>query len=98
MVPLDEGDLARLGVVSPDPDTAGPETATTMPTSRIVVNCITRGQALQINGPIGEEGWKEVVKLEIRDCIAEDRSIQVSHAISAETFIQLLASRNAGLQ
>lgn len=100
MVPLNEGDAARLGDVAPDlaENTAELEMAANTLTSRIVLNNITQGQALQINGPIGEEGWREVAKLEIRDNKAENKSIQVNHAISADVFAQLLAARNAGLQ
>ncbi|TGO26626.1 hypothetical protein BPAE_0056g00480 [Botrytis paeoniae] len=62
--------------------------------SRIVLKNVTRDQALQINGPIGEKGWREVSQLEIRDNEAAGNGLQVNHAISEDMFIQLLAHRD----
>ncbi|TGO10022.1 hypothetical protein BTUL_0147g00260 [Botrytis tulipae] len=62
--------------------------------SRVVLKNVTRDQALQINGPIGEKGWREVSQLEIRDNEAAGNGLQVNHAISEDLFIQLLAHRD----
>ncbi|TGO54989.1 hypothetical protein BCON_0098g00110 [Botryotinia convoluta] len=61
---------------------------------RIVVKNVVREQALQINAPIGEKGWREAVQLEIRDNEAAGNSIQINHAISEDLFNRLLAHRN----
>jgi len=65
--------------------------------SRVVINNLSKDQALQINGPIGEKGWIEVSRLEIRDNEACGESIQVNHATSMEVFDKLLVSRSVGL-
>ncbi|TGO69373.1 hypothetical protein BELL_0777g00010 [Botrytis elliptica] len=62
--------------------------------SRVVLKNVSRDQALQINGPIGEKGWREVSQLEIRDNEAAGNGLQVNHAISEDMFIQLLAHRD----
>ncbi|KAF7928949.1 uncharacterized protein EAE97_009791 [Botrytis byssoidea] len=62
--------------------------------SRVVLKNVTRDQALQINGPIGEKGWREVSQLEIRDNEAAGNGLQVNHAISEDLFMQLLAHRD----
>ncbi|KAK8910236.1 hypothetical protein QC760_001201 [Botrytis cinerea] len=62
--------------------------------SRIVLNNVVREQALQINGPVGEKGWREAFQLEVRDNQAAGNSIQVNHAISEDMFNKLLAHKN----
>ncbi|KAF5876587.1 uncharacterized protein Bfra_002992 [Botrytis fragariae] len=62
--------------------------------SRVVLKNVTRDQALQINGSIGEKGWREVSQLEIRDNEATGNGLQVNHAISEDMFFQLLAHRD----
>lgn len=64
-------------------------------TSRVIINNSTEGQALQINGPIGEIGWREVSHLEIRNNRATGSSIQLNHATSIDVFKQMLAARAA---
>ncbi|KAF7857810.1 uncharacterized protein EAF02_011177 [Botrytis sinoallii] len=61
---------------------------------RIVSNNVAREQALQINAPIGEKGWREAFQLKIRDNEAAGNSIQINHAISEDLFNRLLAHRN----
>jgi hypothetical protein len=100
MVPLSDSDISCLRSDRPVPlhaAAAALESAASTSTSRIVINNMTEGQALQINGPVGESGWKEVVQLEIRDNRAANKSIQVNHAISEDIFDRLLAARVAGL-
>jgi hypothetical protein len=101
MVPLSDTDIACLNSnnpVLPHADAVALEPPADSSTSRIVINNITEGQALQINGPIGESGWREVVHLEIKNNRAGNQSIQVNHAISEENFQRLLAARIAGSQ
>jgi hypothetical protein len=100
MVPLSDDDIASLGD-EVTPSTGDPEAATSSsanansPTSGIVLNNTTKEQALQINGPIGEKGWREVSRLEIRNKEAVGRGIQVNHATSLDVFKRLLAARAA---
>jgi len=96
MVPLSDGDIACLSneVASIAGDAnAAPKPAANDPTSRIVIENLTEGQALQVNGPIGEKGWREVSHLEIRNNKAIGMSIQVNHAVSEEVFERMLAAR-----
>ncbi|KAF7912335.1 uncharacterized protein EAF01_001356 [Botrytis porri] len=62
--------------------------------SRNVMRNVTRDQALQINGPIGEKGWREVSQLEIIENEAAGNGLQINHAISEDMFIRLLAQRD----
>ncbi|KAK1144194.1 hypothetical protein N8T08_005607 [Aspergillus melleus] len=64
-------------------------------TTRLILNNVTLDQALQINGPVGEKGWREVSRLTIKDNCARDKSIQVNHAVSLDVFDRLLAARAA---
>ena len=66
---------------------------TDIETSRIVVNNMTEDQALQINGPIGVEGWREAIKLEIRNNKAAGNAIQLNHGIQMEVFERVLAAQ-----
>jgi hypothetical protein len=61
--------------------------------SRIVIENMTEEQALQINGPIGEKGWREVSHLEIRNNRAAGNSIQLNHGTSMEIFERVLAAQ-----
>lgn len=61
--------------------------------ARPVLENVTKEQALQTNGPVGEKGWREVSQLEIRSNTADGRSIQLNHGISTDAFDRLLATR-----
>ncbi|KAJ5894634.1 hypothetical protein N7495_006325, partial [Penicillium taxi] len=78
-VVLDPDDLRKMGVSSPNGGT-----------SRIIVGNLTRLQALQINGPIGEDEWKAVSHLEIRGNEAGAASSQVNYPVSGTVFASLL--------
>lgn len=54
---------------------------------------MAREQALQINAPVGEKGWREAFQIEIRDNEATGNSIQINHAISEDLFDKLMAHR-----
>ncbi|KAB8293067.1 hypothetical protein EYC80_007427 [Monilinia laxa] len=62
--------------------------------SRTILRNVAKEQAFQINGPIGERGWREVTQLEICDNEATGSSIQINHAVSEEVFLQLLAQKD----
>ncbi|KAF7514904.1 hypothetical protein PCG10_004293 [Penicillium crustosum] len=78
-VVLDRDDLNRIGVSVPD----GGNT-------RIIIGNLTRLQALQINGPVGEDEWKTISHLEIRDNEAGPASSQVNYPVSGTVFASLL--------
>ena len=63
---------------------ATPLTNSRVFTERIVIGNSTKPQALMINGAVGEDLWKDVDRLEIRNNHAEDASTMVNHAISFE--------------
>ncbi|KAH7357567.1 hypothetical protein BKA66DRAFT_538414 [Pyrenochaeta sp. MPI-SDFR-AT-0127] len=87
LVPLSDGDIAQL---SNNPYCLTMDSSTAIqpllnnPTSRITINNFTEQQALQMNGPVGEKGWREVSHLEIRNNKANGRSIQINHGISED--------------
>jgi hypothetical protein len=56
---------------------------------RTVQRNLAREQSLQINAPVGEEGWLEVEDLAIQDNLSTGNSIQVNHAISG-TVLQMI--------
>lgn len=58
--------------------------------TRITISNLTRLQALQINGPIGEDEWKTISHLEIRDNEAGLASLQVNYPVSGTVFASLL--------
>lgn len=72
----------------------GSSTNSKPPISRLVFENRATDRAIQINGPVGESGWREAVDLEIRENVAAADSIQVNHAISKEILELLLASAN----
>ena len=61
---------------------------------RIIMKNLTRNQALQINAALGEDIWKEMDRLVIKDNVAEHESIQVNHATSLEVFKFLLETQD----
>ena len=59
-------------------------------TERIVKNNTTVSQALMVNGPIGEDRWKNINRLEIKDNRAEDTSTMVNYAMSLDVFEKIM--------
>ncbi|KAJ5705424.1 hypothetical protein N7536_001113 [Penicillium majusculum] len=78
-VALDPGDLNQIGV-----------SVTKGGTTRMITGNLTRLQALQINGPVGEDEWKNISHLEIRDNEAGPCSSQVNYPVSGVVFASLL--------
>lgn len=66
--------------------------------SRIIIGNSTKAQALMINGAIGEDLWKDLSHLEIRDNVAEDDSMMVNYAISMDVFEKLLSRQDARVE
>ncbi|CAG8279863.1 unnamed protein product [Penicillium olsonii] len=75
----DSNELDRIGISTPKG-----------PTTRIIIGNLTRSQALQINGPVGEDEWKSISHLEIRDNEAGLASSQVNYPVSRTVFASLL--------
>ncbi|KAF1847244.1 uncharacterized protein K460DRAFT_306212 [Cucurbitaria berberidis CBS 394.84] len=90
IIALDDADMALLPAADDD--------AQVLDGTRIVLNNLTEDQAIQINGPVGREGWMEVSYLEIRDNKSVGRSTQVNHAISMDVFKSLLEHRAANMK
>ncbi|CAI7588522.1 unnamed protein product [Penicillium viridicatum] len=59
-------------------------------TTRMITGNLARLQALQINGPVGEDEWKTISHLAIRDNEAGAVSSQVNYPISGAVFASLL--------
>lgn len=78
-VVLDPGDLSQIGKLVPNEGA-----------SRIIVGNMTRLQALQINGPVGEDEWISISHLEVKDNNAVAVSTQVNYPVSFRTFLFLL--------
>ncbi|KAJ9488567.1 hypothetical protein VN97_g4720 [Penicillium thymicola] len=76
---LDRDDLNRIGVSIPN----GGNT-------RMIIGNLTRLQALQINGPVGEDEWKTISHIDIRDNEAGLASSQVNFSVSDTAFTSLM--------
>lgn len=61
--------------------------------TRLVVGNLTEDQAIQINGPIGRDGWVEVSRVEIHNNTSAGESTMINHAISMDAFKALLEQR-----
>ncbi|KAJ5390782.1 uncharacterized protein N7496_001850 [Penicillium cataractarum] len=64
---------------------------------RIIVDNLTRDQALQINGPVAVDIWKDMAFIKIEGNIASDTAIQTNYPVSMDVFRELLAARAAGI-
>ena len=64
---------------------------------RIIVDNITEQQALQVNGPIGEDIWRDVNHLEIGHNKASGNSTQFNYPITKDVFERVMARRSQSL-
>ncbi|KAH8892381.1 hypothetical protein GQ53DRAFT_764190 [Thozetella sp. PMI_491] len=62
---------------------------------RIIVQNLTRDQALQINGPVGVDMWKDMAFVKIEGNAAAGTAIQTNYPITIDVFKELLAARAA---
>jgi hypothetical protein len=69
---------------------------TKVDSTRIIVDNLTEEQALQINGPVGEDMWRKVSHLEIKRNKASGNSTQLNYPVNMEVFKQVMAARGAG--
>ncbi|KAF1979582.1 hypothetical protein BU23DRAFT_100983 [Bimuria novae-zelandiae CBS 107.79] len=99
-VPLSEADLRSLDNENHDEDNISETlvdddsitnlSTLSTKTERVIKGNSARHQALQINASLGEDVWKEIDRLEIKDNIAEDHSIQVNHGMTLEVLSLLV--------
>ena len=90
-MPLTEADLTSLG----DEASRSTGNLAAAPTTRVIVGNLTEGQALQINGQVGQENWYAVSNLEIRNNKATGKATQINGLMSTDAFSQLLQHRAA---
>ncbi|OBS23232.1 hypothetical protein FPOA_03785 [Fusarium poae] len=86
IIMLDDSDVLSL-------QDKAPQEAHRLAGERIVIDNLTEDQALQINGPIGQDGWREVAHMEIRNNKASGNAMQINDSMSMEAFTQMLALR-----
>lgn len=65
---------------------------------RIIVGNMCKDQAIQINGPIGADLWKDISRLEVRDNRAEDVSVQVNYITTLDDLNVLWARQDVVLE
>ncbi|KAH7356404.1 hypothetical protein BKA65DRAFT_474223 [Rhexocercosporidium sp. MPI-PUGE-AT-0058] len=68
--------------------TSHPEakTVTTRERSRILCNCLARGQSIQILGPVAEDLWAGIAFIKIEGLVAMDQAIQFGYPVTLEVF------------
>ncbi|CAO2651615.1 Nn.00g041850.m01.CDS01 [Neocucurbitaria sp. VM-36] len=71
-------------------DSDSPQREIPLKTERIILRNTARQQALQINAALGEDIWKELNRLVIKDNVAEDQAVQVNYGIALEAAMVLL--------
>jgi len=54
--------------------------------TRILCNCLARGQSIQILGPIGVDLWKEIAFIKIEGLVAMDEAIQFGYPVTMDVF------------
>ncbi|KAF2013027.1 hypothetical protein BU24DRAFT_435314 [Aaosphaeria arxii CBS 175.79] len=60
---------------------------------RIILRNIARHQAIQINAALGEDVWKDVDRLVVKDNVAEDQSVQINYGMTIATCQWLFEQR-----
>ena len=85
MVSLKKADVEALdGEENTDDSEASPGSSVGGKIRRILRNT-TKNQAIMIAGPIGEDIWKDMYCVEIRDNVALDQSAMVAYPTDFET-------------
>jgi hypothetical protein len=77
-----------LKMAHPEITTFSPETKT-----RILCNCLARGQSIQILGPVGEDMWKDIAFIKIEGLVAMDEALQFGYPVSMAVFREGLRSQ-----
>ena len=90
--------MSEDGTLVQDTDSVGSNSNANTKTERIIIGNMTKHQALMICGPIGEDLWAHIGRIEVRDCKAENNSIQVNYATTREDFHALLERQTRNIQ
>ncbi|KAI1152852.1 hypothetical protein F4825DRAFT_450042 [Nemania diffusa] len=75
---LTDSDLVDIGLKDPNNQT-----------TRGILNNLTWHQATQMNGPIGDDLWKDISKVEIKDNRAGTFSAQINYPVARDDFYSL---------
>jgi hypothetical protein len=101
-VPLTSADLRSLRndgdnddsedetLVNDSDSSTGSSTRKRGSTSRVILRNMARHQALQINAAVGDDIWKNINRLVIKDNVAEDQAIQINHGTTLEVTMALI--------
>ena len=102
-VPLTRADLRSLGGSDNDSDsdedsadetlvddTESPQREMSLKTERIILRNTAQQQSIQINAALGEDIWKELNRLVIKDNIAKDQAVQLNYGTTLEAALLLL--------
>lgn len=97
---LTDSDLRALARDVNDEDDSGDETLVDdndvaereMPSKmeRIILRNCARHQALQINAAVGEDIWKHMTTLVVKDNVAEDQAVQINYGATLDVTMQLI--------
>lgn len=63
-------------------------------TERIVLSNMAKDQAIQLNGPLGKDIWKDVDRVVIKNNIAEHDAVQINYINTLEDTMALMTLRN----
>jgi hypothetical protein len=68
--------------------TAHPETKTlsTEVKTRILCNCLARGQSIQILGPVAVDLWAGIAFIKIEGLVSMDQAIQFGYPVTLDVF------------
>jgi hypothetical protein len=91
-------DFATLTIDGGNPAaTAVSDNSSAARVRRVLMNQ-TLGDALQINGPIGEDLWKDASEVIIEKNEASDEAIQMNYAVPDDVFREILRVRQPALR
>jgi hypothetical protein len=86
----DNDDSEEETLVNDSDSSTGSLTRKRGSTSRIILRNMAKHQALQINAAVGDDIWKNINRLVIKDNVAEDQAIQINHGNSLEVTMALI--------
>lgn len=86
----DHDDNEDETLVNDSDSSTGSATRKRASTSRTILRNMAKNQALQINAAVGEDIWKDIRRLVIKDNVAEDQAIQINHGTTLEVTLALI--------
>jgi hypothetical protein len=72
----------------------GSETKRRVSTERIILNNMSKSQAMQINAPMGRDIWKMIDRIVIQNNVAEDGAVQINYTNTLEDTMALIRLNN----